>query len=219
MRMRRSLARVLPGACLAALALAAHAEAPTPERVLELCAKVEGPAHCGRMIEAEQLKALPNLATREGDTLNVRLFPSGNRLFVDSIASQNEKSYALWDYWSPANAVVLFVTSGDALSYAVLQRTSNRLTELPAEPILSPDRQRVAVSDVCSRNCANEIGVWRISRDGITRELAYRPPATWSDVTVRWKDPQTLTLQFTPAGASAPRTEERSLKAADWQRF
>ncbi len=39
------------------------------------CARnVEGPAHCGRLVEAEQLKALPNLAVRDGDTLRVSLF-------------------------------------------------------------------------------------------------------------------------------------------------
>ena len=48
------------------------------ERVAELCAQVESPAHCGRMIEAEQLKALPNLARRDGDTLTVPLFPVGH---------------------------------------------------------------------------------------------------------------------------------------------
>ena len=38
----------------------------------ELCAQADGPAHCGRLVEADQLKALPNLAMRDGDTLKVR---------------------------------------------------------------------------------------------------------------------------------------------------
>ena len=58
----------------AGLALAAS---PTPEHVLELCLHAEGPAHCGRLIEAEQMKTLPDLATRDGDTLRVTMFPSG----------------------------------------------------------------------------------------------------------------------------------------------
>ena len=212
----RLLMRVAAGA-MAVVATVAHAEAPTPERVLEICARVESPAHCGRLVEAEQLKALPNLATRNGDTLTVTMFPSGTRLLVDSLASRNEKSYALWDYWSPVNAVVLFVTSGDELSYAILQRGNGQMTTLPAEPVLAPDRQRLAVADFCSRNCTNELSVWRVSRDGVIKELVYRPSAPWTDVTATWKDAETLSVQFTPEGGAESRTE-RKLSAPDWKR-
>ncbi|MEO8506294.1 MAG: hypothetical protein ABI593_01535 [Betaproteobacteria bacterium] len=195
----------------------APAAQPTPERVLELCAQVESPAHCGRVVEAEQLKALPNLAVRDGDTLKVSLFPSGSREFVDNLARNSERSYALWDYWSPVNAVVLFVAAGDTTSYALLQRATGNLTPLPAEPVLAPDRQRLAVADFCAKQCTNEVTVWRVARAGVRRELVFRPAAAWSDVTVTWKDGETLTLQYTPPGDDKPRTLERKLSAADWQ--
>lgn len=211
------LLRALAGVLLVATSLGARAEPLKPERVQELCAGADGPAHCGRLIEAEQLKALPDLAKRDGDTLTVKLFPSGTRLFVDSSAAgQGEKSYAVWDYWSPVNAVVLFVTAGDELSYAVLQRATGQLTVLPAEPVLAPDRQRIVVADFCG-NCTNELAVWRVSRDGLRKELVYRPPATWSDVTAAWKDPETLELRYALPGASETRVE-RKLSAGDWKR-
>jgi len=210
--------RIAAGACLLLCAAFARAEAPTPERVAELCARVEGPAHCGRMVEAEQLKALPDLAKRDGDTLTIKLFPSGTRLLVDTLATQNERSYALWDYWSPVNSVVLFVSSGDDLSYAILQRATGQLTTLPAEPILAPDRQRLVVADFCTRNCENELSVWRLSRDGVRKELSYKPTTKWGDVTAKWKDADTLTVEFTPPGASEARTVDRKLSASDWQR-
>jgi len=197
---------------------AALAEPVSRERMMELCASVEGPAHCARIVEAEQLKALPDLAKRDGDTLTVRLFPSGTRLLVDSLASNNERSYALWDYWSPINAVVLFVASGDDVSYAVLQRASGQLTTLPAEPVLAPDRQRLAVADFCSRKCTNEVTVWRVTRDGVRKELTYKPPADWTDVTVAWKDEDTLVLQYDPAGGGDRKSVDRKLAANDWKR-
>ena len=209
--------RSLAGA-LAALALAAaHAAPPTPERVMELCNNVESPAHCGRMVEAEQLKALPNLAVRNGDTLRISMYPSGSRDFVDSLAANAEKAYSLWDYWSPINAVVLFVASGETISYAVLQRATGTLTSVPAEPILAQDRQRVAVADFCPKQCANELSVWRVTRDGLVRELTYKPAAPWADVTVAWKDPDTLAVTYTAPDA-APRTVERKLTAPDWRK-
>jgi len=195
-----------------------HAAPPTPERVLELCAQVEGPSHCGRSVEAEQLKTLPNLAVRDGDTLRISLFPSGSRDFVDTITSQNERTYALWDYWSPVNAVVLFITSGDELRYAVLQRATSALSVMPAEPVLAPDRQRVAVADFCSKRCDNEITVWRVTREGLRKEASLKPAAPWSDVTVGWKDAETLTIQYTPAGEEKPRMQERGLADKEWKR-
>jgi hypothetical protein len=207
-----SLLRFAAGV-VAMAALAVHA-ALSPQRVIELCSGADGPAHCGRLVEAEQLKQLPNLATRDGDTLTVTLFPSGTRVLADT----PDRAYALWDYWSPVNAVVLFVTAGDELSYAVLQRANGQLTALPAEPVLAPDRQRLVVADFCSSGCSNELSVWRVSRDGIRKDLVWRPPAPWSNVSATWKDSETLSLQFTPAGTSEARTQERKLGAADWKR-
>lgn len=209
--------RRLAGAVLAVATGLAAAAPPTPEKVAELCASVEGPAHCGRMIEAEQMKALPNLAKRDGDTLSIALFPAGQRAFVDLAAANSDKSYALYDYWSPVNAVVLLVTDGDDTSFSILQRTTGQITELPAEPLLGPDRQRLVVADFCAK-CSNELTVWRIARDGIRRELAWKPQPAWSDASVKWKDADTLVLQYTPGGGTESRTQERKLAAADWQR-
>ncbi|MCC7327934.1 MAG: hypothetical protein IT521_14155 [Burkholderiales bacterium] len=216
--MPSQLPRLVAGTLLVVAATLAQSAAPTPERVLELCVGVEGPAHCGRRIEAEQLKSLPNLAVRDGDTLKVSLYPSGTREFVDTHPIGNERGYALWDYWSPVNAVVLLVTSGEATSFALLQRATGNLTTLPAEPVLAPDRQRLVVADFCSRQCANELSVWRIARDGVRRELWFKPPAAWSDVTATWKNGDTLTLSYTLPGEEARRSVERKLSAADWQR-
>ncbi len=215
--MRLAGLRILAGALLASAASLAMAAAPTPEQVAQICGSAEGPAHCGRLIEEAQLKALPNLARRDGDTLTISLFPSGQRAFVDAIAANTEKSYALFDYWSPVNAVVLLVNVDDTASFAILQRANGQVTEVPAEPVLSPDRQRVAVADFCEK-CANELSLWRVGRDGIRKESTWKPSPAWSDARVKWKDADTLVLEYTPAGGGESRTLERKLAAADWQR-
>ena len=216
MRLRAPLAVGL-GSALAACSLA-HAAPVAPARVTELCAQAEGPAHCGRLIEAAQLPTLPDLAVRAGNTLKVSLFPSGVRDFVDVDSLRGDVTWSLWDFWSPVNVVVLFTTDGDRLGYATLQRATGQVTVLPSEPALAPDRQRLVVADFCRDHCDNQVSVWRITRDGIRRELAWKPDATWSDVTVQWKDAETLTLEFTPEGADKARTLERPLARADWQR-
>ncbi len=195
-----------------------YAAPPTQERVIELCAHVESPGHCGRRIEAEQLKALPNLATREGDTLKVSLFPAGTRTFVDEILGANARAYAVWDYWSNVNAVVLFITDGERLSYGVLQRANGQLAMLPAEPFLAPDRQRLVVADFCAKDCTNELSVWRVTREGIRKEAGFAPTNPWSDVSVSWTDGESLALRYTMPGENTPRTISLPLASSDWKR-
>jgi hypothetical protein len=216
--MRTPHAPLAVGALVALAVCGGLCAAPlTPARISELCAQAEGPAHCGRLIEAAQLKALPDLAVREGNTLRVLLFPSGTRTFVDVDSVQGGVAWALWDYWSPVNIVVLFTTDGERMGYATLQRATNQLTALSGEPVLAPDRQRLVTADFCRENCDNEVAVWRILRDGLRKEMAWKPAMAWSDVTVRWKDAETLTLEFTPEGEDKARTAERPLTAADWR--
>jgi hypothetical protein len=202
-----------------ALCVSVHAAPVTPARITELCAQAEGPAHCGRLIEADQLKALPNLAVRDGAGLKVLLFPTGAREFVDVDSLSGSTTWSLWDYWSPVNVVVLFTTDLDRIGYATLQRTTGQVTALPAEPSLSPDRLHIAVADFCRANCDNEVSVWRITREGIQKQYGWKPDAEWSDVTVQWKGDNTVVVEFTPKGEDKARTLERRLTDAEWQRY
>lgn len=189
-----------------------------PARVAELCTNADGQMHCGRLIEAEQLKALPNLAVRDGDTLRVTLFPGGVREFVDVDTIRGSQTYSLWDYWGPINAVVLFTINLDRTGYAVLQRATGQMTALPAEPVLAPDRQRLVIADFCEKDCANDITVWRVTRDGVGRESAWKPRELWTDVTVSWKDAATLAIEHT-LGNGKTLTLERRLADPGWTRF
>jgi len=189
-----------------------------PTRVAELCSSADGLAHCGRLIEAEQLKSLPNLAVRDGDTLRVSLFPAGIREFADVDTIRGSQTYALWDYWGAINAVVLFTTDLDRTGYAVLQRATGQMTALPAEPVLAPDRQRLAIADFCANDCANDISVWRVAREGVRRETAWKPRQPWTDVTVTWKDAGTLAIEHT-LGDGKTLTLDRRLTDPGWTKF
>jgi hypothetical protein len=200
-------------------AAAAFAAPPAPSRIDELCRDADGPAHCGRLLEAEQLKAFPNLAVRDGDTLKVLLFPSGTRELVDVDTIHGARTYALWDYWSRANAVVLFRYDVDHIAFAVLQRVNGQLTALPAEPVPSLDGRLFAVADACATGCDNEIAVWRMTRDGARKELAWKPGEPWTDTTVTWKDTDVLAIEYMPKGAEKPLTVTRRLSDPSWQRL
>jgi hypothetical protein len=117
---------------------------------------------------------------------------------------------------SEINAVVLYVTDGDDASFALLQRANGRKVDLPSDPKLSPDRQRLVTADFCERRCVNELAVWRVTRDGVHKELTWRPAAVWTDATATWKDAQTIQIDYTAAGASKPATLTRKLADAGW---
>ncbi len=119
---------------------------------------------------------------------------------------------------SEINTVVLYVTDGDDASFVLLQRTTGRKIELPADPKLSPDRQRLVTADFCEGRCTNEVALWRVSRDGVRKELTWRPAATWTDAVATWKDAQTIVIDYTAAGATTPSRTTRGLADARWVR-
>jgi hypothetical protein len=201
------------------LPLFAHAAPLTRAEIEATCIGAEDAADCGRLIEALQLPRLPGLARRNGNALIVSLFPSGSTAFSDSDDPVNGRSYSLWDYLDGINSVVLYVTVGDNASFALLQRATGRLVDLPAEPRLSPDRQRFAVADVCVQHCGNEIAVWRVTRDGFRKELRWAPAAAWSDADATWRDADTLTIEFNVDPAGAPSTIARKLTDPTWTRI
>ncbi len=223
-RAKSTVRAAFAGALLAALlnALVASDRASalplSLDEITTVCGSGAGPENCARRIEAVQLKRLPDLAKREGATLTVSLYPSGTIAFTDVDARSGERTYSLYDYVSEINAVVLYVTDGEESSFALLQRATGRETPLPADPHLSPDRQNLLTADFCAGHCAGELAVWRVTRDGVHKTLAWRPRETWIDAAATWKDADTIAIEYTPAGEQKTRALERHLADADWIR-
>ena len=212
--MLRALVAVLCCATLVAIA------APLADTEIEqLCAQAEDAGHCGRLVEQTQLKRLPNLARREGSALLISLFPAGTATFTDSDDVVRGRSYSLWDYLDGINAVLLYTTAGDKTSFTLLQRTNNQRYELPTEPQVAPDRQRLVTADICGPRCTNEVVVWRVTRDGIRKELAWSPDSEWTDAAAKWKDAETLIIEYSIGNATTAATLERKLGDAAWKRL
>ena len=199
-------------------AMTARAVPLTVEELTKLCAQADDAAHCGRLVEEVQLPRLPNLAVRDKLDLKVSLYPSGTATFTDVESITGGRSFSLWDFMSEINAVVLYVTDGDDASFTLLQRTTGRKTDLPADPKLSPDRSRLVTADFCEQRCANEVAIWRVARDGVRKEMSWRPATPWIDAVATWKDAQTLAIDYTAAGGGKPSTLTRRLADTDWVR-
>jgi hypothetical protein len=206
-------------AWLAAAVGVASANPLTPDELAAACAQTEGSAHCARKVEEIQLKRLPNLATRDGASLTVLLYPTGRAIFTDTEALNGGRSYSLWDFINELNAVVLFTVDGPSVSFTVLQRTTGRKIELPAEPKVSPDRARIATADFCASSCVNELAIWRVTRDGFRKEYSWTPKERWIDAGVSWKDPDTVVVEYTREGTAGSATLERRLTDAGWLRY
>ena len=218
MAVRRNPGAMACAALASLFAVTAGAVPLEPEELAKVCAQADGPAHCGRLVEEVQLKRLPNLAVREGAALRVSLYPTGSVTFGDTDAPNGGRSYNLWDFLSEINAVVLFTTEGDDAGFALVLRATGRKAELPAEPKLSPDRSRLVTADFCEKRCANELAVWRVTRDSVRKEYSWTPKEAWSDSTAAWRDADTVVVQYTPVGAAAPAKLERRLTDPSWLR-
>ena len=163
------------------------------------------------------LKIVRPIALSRGDK-RISLYPSGTVTLADTEALNGGRSYSLWDYVSELNAVVLYTTDGDDVTFTVLQRATGRKTELPSEPKVSPDRARLVTADFCDRSCVNELAVWRVTRDGIRKELTWTPRASWSDAVASWKTPETVIVEYTAAGSQNRSRVERRLDDPSWVR-
>ena len=212
--MKRLLRAFAAGLFMAA-SLAAAAP-PTNAELETVCGQAEDAAHCARLVEAMQIQRLPNLARRDGKVLTISLFPSGSATFVDSEDVVNGRSYSLWDYLDGLNAVLLYTNAGDDITFTLVQRTSNRRVELPTEPQVAPDRRRLVTADVCEKRCSNEIAVWRVYPEAIRKELAWPADKSWIDAGAKWKDAETLTIEYTRVDGSG--TLERALTDPAWHR-
>ncbi|MEP7061132.1 MAG: hypothetical protein ABI881_01975 [Betaproteobacteria bacterium] len=211
----------IAGAMLAPLCIAfapaASANPPTRDEIAQWCADAEDTSHCNRLIEAQQLKRLPGLAARSGGDLKVTLFPSGSTTFTDVEDLHGGTSYSLWDNISAINAVVVSVTRDDRTTYTLLLRASGRKVDLPAEPALSPDRQHIVTADFCPKECSNEVALWQLAHDSVAKVASWKPSPTWSDAAVRWKDADTLAIDYTAMGDADARSQERKLGDKAWQ--
>jgi hypothetical protein len=217
--MRRPAALRRAFALATVLAAGGATAAPlSQQEIVAACSEAEGPAHCGRLIEQVQVKRLPNLVVRDGRTLVVRLYPAGEIRLQDRETVRGGTSYALFDYINELNAVVLWVTQDDDVGFLVVQRGSGRQTTLPAAPVVSPDRSRIATADFCSSGCENAVSLWRVGRDDIRRESSWKPAEAWSDASVRWKDADTLLIEYLRAGEDTPRELARRVGDASWVR-
>ena len=165
-----------------------------------------------------QLRRLPSLAVRDGTTLRISLYPSGTATLADTEALNGGRSYSLWDYINELNAVLLYTTDGDDVTFTVLQRVTGRKTELPSDPKVSPDRTRLVTTDFCERRCVNELAVWRVTRDGIHKERTWKPAQPWSDAVATWKSTETLAVDYTVAGKQTREHLERRLDDPSWVR-
>lgn len=205
--------------CLALAAATAGANPLSSDELATICAQTEGSAHCARKVEELQLRRLPNLATRDGANLTVLLYPTGRAVFTDTEALNGGRSYSLWDFINELNAVVLFTVDGANVTFTLLQRTTGRKIELPAEPKVSPDRARIATADFCPSGCVNELAIWRVTRDGFHKEYSWAPKERWVDAGVSWKNPDTVVVEYTREGATASATLQRMLSDAGWLRY
>jgi hypothetical protein len=214
----RGIAAAGIGLVLAFAGAFAGAAPLSADELAAACAGAEGSAHCARRVEDIQLKRLPNLAVRDGDTLRVSLYPNGVSTFADTESLHGGRTFALWDFLSEINAAVLFVTDEGRASFMLLQRTTGKRTSLPSEPKLSPDHARLATADFCAASCVNELAVWRVTKDGVSKELAWKPAQMWDDAGVTWKNADTIVVEYRPAGAAAWATLERRLTDPSWRR-
>lgn len=202
--------RVLRGALalLALLSAVAAAAPPSNQAILKACDEADNAAHCERLLETGQIRQFPAVATRDGRVLRlktragtppVELRDEGD---PDDETGKPYRAHAFWDYWVPRKTAIVSVTTDVGEYYLVIDLDRGTQIKVAAEPLLAPDGRRFLVADLCDKQCANLIQVWRFEGERMVRERSFKPPEKWYEADVAWRDASTLAIEYSVA---APR--------------
>jgi hypothetical protein len=214
-RIRRAVWCAFAAALLPAVA---HASPISAADLAALCRDVEDQAQCGRLVEARKLRALPGIAERNGDELRVTLVPFGLSVFHDTINFRGARTYAVWDYLEHFDTLVLFTTVGERTGFLLVQRRSGEEYRVPSDPVIAPDERHFATADFCERECDNEVAIWRIDRQSVRKEATWVPLAPWSDVSVTWRGPDAIAIEYSQRDEPRLQTIERRLDDPSWKK-
>lgn len=185
-----------------------NAAPPSHQAILKACEEAVSAAQCERLLEAEQIKQFPAVAAREGRVLRLKTRAGAAPIELrdagdpDDAAGAESRAHAFWDYWPQRRSVVVSVTTQASDYYLVIDLDRGTQARVPAEPLLAPDGQRFLVADLCEKQCANLIQIWRFDRDRLVRERTFKPTEKWHEADVSWRDAATLAIEYSVA---APR--------------
>ena len=202
---------------------AAVAAPPSQLSILRACGESDTAAQCERVVEADQIRQYPAVASRDGRVLRLKKRNGQSLELRDegtpgSDEGPKSKFFAFWDYWTEPHAAVVSVSAEAGDYYLIVDLDRGTQTRITAEPMLSPDSGHFVVPDLCETQCGNAIELWRFDRDRIVRERTFRPSEKWYEADVRWKDPTTLEIEYSvaapgqQASADAPPTLVRSAR-------
>ena len=202
-----TLVAVLLSTLIATMPAPTLAAPPTAEAIIKACDEAESASQCERVLEREQIKQFPGLATRDGPALRLATKPGMPAVELRDIGHPDNESadfkwHSLWDYWAPSKIAIVSVTTRDVDHFLVMQLDRAMQVKVPSEPILSPDSQRFFVTDFCDKGCANNIQVWKLDLTRAVREKTFKPRERWYEVDVSWRDASSLTTEYSVA---APR--------------
>jgi hypothetical protein len=189
---------------------------PSQLAILRACGDADTAAQCEKVIEADQIRQNPSIATRDGGSLRLRS-KNGPRVELRDIGTPGTderpgfRFFAFWDYWLQPNAAVVSVSAQAGDHYLIVDLNRGSQTKVSAEPLLAPDSSRFVVADLCDTQCGNAIELWRVERDKFVRERIFRPPEKWFDAEVKWIDLTSIEVEYSIAAPGKPVDGEATL--------
>ncbi len=146
---------------------------------------------CSRYLENELAREHPQLFSRQGSKLVISLTSGGMKTYVDVADEKNHgvggKWFNLVRYFPQIGYGLIAVQFYEGGTYYLLDLGTGRDEDIIAEPVISPDRKRIAVAnvDLESRYTPNVLSVFRLQRSGLITEFIAKPD-DWGPGNLRW---------------------------------
>ncbi|OGI48644.1 MAG: hypothetical protein A2151_09790 [Candidatus Muproteobacteria bacterium RBG_16_65_34] len=174
---------------------------------------------CAQFLEKELGKEYPTLFSRDGLKLMVKLIDGGEKTYIDS-AHQNDDAKVTWysfvQYYPEIGYGLIEVQFYEGGTRYLLNLRTGKDTDIVGDPILSPDKKRIAVSnvDIESRYTPNVLSVHEVRPNGLTTEFLEKP-VDWGPGNLRWVTNQELLFieyRFDPEPPYKERKTPKTLK-------
>jgi hypothetical protein len=146
---------------------------------------------CFQFLEKELAKDYPTLFSRTGTQLVIALANGEKKTYVDFPDEKNDgvegKRYSFVQYYPEISYGLIAVQYYEGGTYYLVNLKNGKDKDIISSPVISPDRKRIAVSnvDLESQYTPNVLSVYSLRSNDLVTEFLERP-ADWGAGNLRW---------------------------------
>jgi hypothetical protein len=178
-------------------------------------AAIQNSHECAKYLENALGRDRPGLFTRKDGQLGIRIGNGKLKTYTDGKQKVGDEThFNIIQYFPSASLAVIHAQYWEGDTHYVLNLNNGLETHIEGYPILSPDKNRIAVYafDIVANYGPNVLAVYLIKKENLQLEFIAKP-TDWGPTKVRWLDSKRLSFAKTWYDSNMnERTELKSIR-------